>query len=156
LTRNAPAQILDKAWRDCHRPSKEDTMFDAQTIQVQGNGSEATTSYFGPWFSRGGDYGIFTAEVAKFSEESSDLTFEVSLYHKDASAPGDGDAVTGGAIVLDGSDLAAALRAAKDYTAGFRQLVRYKFTLKRASASTTGRTYWATFRMLSPTWYDKV
>jgi hypothetical protein len=36
--------------------------------------------------------------------------------------------------------------------AGFKELVRYKFIL---SGGTSG-TSWATFRMLSPVWYDKV
>jgi len=134
-------------------------MFDAQTIQMQG---VVSTELYGPWFSRGGDYGQFTLEVAaiKSGGGSGTVTLTAILVHKNSSDPGDGDPAAGGA---NGQiSRTAPGRASVDYAngigssptfGGFEELVRYKYTL--SGSGTTG-TSWATFRMLAPVWYDKV
>ena len=124
-------------------------MFDAQTIQMQGTTS---TDLFSPWFSRGGDYGLFTLEVIKMSTTSADLILTVQMVQKNTSVTGNGTNV-GSSFNRNGSHIASTPRITSDITAGFEELVRYKFTLSNASGSGTN---WAVFRMLSPMWYDKV
>ena len=130
-------------------------MFDSQTISVQGNGTSATTSFYSPWFSRGGDYGLFTLEVTKFSESTSTLSVAVDIAQKNSDDPGNGTDMGLTGFSIAGDATGASLRTTKDVTNGFKELVRYKFTISITS-STSGRTYWAAFRMLSPVWYDKV
>lgn len=136
-------------------------MFDSQTIQMRGTTS---TVLYSPWFPRGGDYGLFTLEVAAIesSEGTGTVTLTAVLLHKNASEAGDGDPAVNG---TDGNiALSAVNRTTVDYKngigssptfEGFKELVRYQFTLTRSGSSTTG-TSWATFRMLAPVWYDKV
>lgn len=125
-------------------------MFDAQTIQMNGNTS---TVLYSPWFPRGGDYGLFTLEVAAMSSTSSTtLSLAVQLVQKNSDLPGDG-ANVGSAFSRAGNVWSGTPRLTSDITAGFEELVRYKFTLSDASGSGTS---WATFRMLAPVWYDKV
>lgn len=133
-------------------------MFDSQTIQMVGTTS---TVLYSPWFPRGGDYGLFTLEVAAIQPGGgSGLKLTAVLLHKNASDPGDGSAAVGG--TAGNIERTSAGRTTIDYTkdigsspafGGFKELVRYQFTL--SGSSTTG-TSWATFRMLAPVWYDKV
>ena len=134
-------------------------MFDSQTIQMQGT---TATDLYSPWFPRGGDYGLFTIEVAaiKSGDGNGTVTLKAVLVHKNTSETGNGDVAAGGA---NGEiSRTSAGRTTVDYSnglgtsptfGGFEELVRYKFTL---SGSGTGGTSWATFRMLAPVWYDKV
>ena len=122
-------------------------MFDAQTLQCTDN---AATTVFSPWFPRGGDYGIFTLELVSISSNSANLSLAVQLVNKNSSETGNGDNI-GSAITRTGSNGAG--RSQGDITAGFEELVRYKFTLQLSSGSGTN---WAVFRMLAPVWYDKV
>jgi len=124
-------------------------MFDAQTIQMQG---ATATELYSPWFPRGGDYGLFTLEVVKMSETGSSLVLSVQMFHKNSDEPGNGLDV-GSAFTRDGSQVTGSPRVTSDITAGFEELVRYKFTLSRTGGSGTN---WAVFRMLAPIWYDKV
>ena len=124
-------------------------MFDAQTIQMQG---ATSTVLLSPWFPRGGDYGLFTLEVAKMSSTSSSQSLEVQLVHKNTSDAGEGSDV-GSPLTIAGDDWSGVPRLTADITAGFKELVRYKFTLAYSGGSGTN---WATFRMLAPAWYDKV
>ena len=128
-------------------------MFDAQTIQMQGTTS---TVVYSPWFPRGGDYGLFTLEVAVIGGAGTP-TLSVALFHKNTSETGDGSLAT----TLSFS-LTSATRTSVDFSngagssptfGGFKELVRYKFTLSGGSANITS---WATYRMLAPVWYDKV
>ena len=137
-------------------------MFDAQTIQMQGTTS---TDLYSPWFPRGGDYGLFTLEVAaiKSGDGNGTVTLKAVLFQKNASETGDGTVAAGGASgEISRTSAQGAGRPSVDYSnglgtsptfGGFEELVRYKFTL---SGSGTGGTSWATFRMLAPVWYDKV
>lgn len=132
-------------------------MFDAQTINLQtvDTSTNQATDLYSPWFPRGGDYGIFTMEVMKMSGTSANLQLTVEMYNKKASDAGNGTAVTSSSWSV-AANATLPTRASKEVTAGFLELVRYKFTLKWAAAGTTGTNYWATFRMLAPVWYDKV
>lgn len=126
-------------------------MFDSQTIQCQG--TTATTVY-SPWFPRGGDYGIFTVEVASFSASHANFSLSVQMIHKNSDEVGDtgsGGGTVGSAfsVVSTGGP-----RTSSDITAGFKELVRYKFTLQYITTGTG--TNWAIFRMLPPIWYDAV
>ncbi len=131
-------------------------MFDAQTLQLQGTGSAGpSTVLYSPWFSRGGDYGIFTLEVIKMSDSSSAFTLKVELVHKNSSDTGDGGSpISGSDFSIAGN--ASTWRVSKDVTAGFKELVRYKFTLSTTGSPASTTTLWATFRMLAAVWYDKV
>jgi hypothetical protein len=124
-------------------------MFDAQTIQMQG---ATATDLYSPWFPRGGDYGLFTLEVAKMSSTNAALTMSVQMLHKNSDDTGDGTAV-GSAFTRLGSNYVATPRVTSDITAGFKELVRFKFTLSYSGGSGTN---WATFRTMQPVWYDKV
>lgn len=125
-------------------------MFDSQTIQMQGT---TPTELFGPWMSRGGDYGLFTLEVTSLGGS---VTLAVTMVHKNGSDPGNGSDITGVTF-----NRTTATRTTVDFAngvgspafGGFKELVRYKYTLSGGAAD---KTSWATFRMLSPTWYDKV
>jgi hypothetical protein len=127
-------------------------MFDSQTIQMQGLTS---TVLFSPWFPRGGDYGAFTLEV---SAVSGGATLAVALISKNTSEPGDG----GVPVTILTFQRNVVGRTTVDFAngsgtgpvfGGFKELVRYRFTLSGGAVATTS---WATFRMLSPVWYDKV
>jgi len=133
-------------------------MFDAQTINLRADGTPTpSTSFYSPWFPRGGDYGIFTVEVAKFSDSSSsNLKLSVDLAQKNSATPGSGTDMTLTGFEVAGNATGASLRDSKDVTDGFLELVRYKFTLSCSGTPTTGTQFWATFRMLAPVWYDKV
>lgn len=129
-------------------------MFDSQTIQVQGT---ASTVLYSPWFPRGGDYGIFTLEVTSMGGTGPKL--EVALFSKNSSEVGD----PAQAITTLAFDLVAVGRKSIDFKngagvspafGGFKELVRFQFTLSGTGATTT--TSWATFRMLQTVWYDKV
>lgn len=122
-------------------------MFDAQTIQAK---DTTPTVLLSPWFPRGGDYGLFTLEVAQMSSSSNTLSLSVQMVHKNTSDAGEGDPV-GSPFAIDGSEWPGRLTA--DITAGFKELVRYEFTLELSSGTAVN---WATFRMLAPAWYDKV
>lgn len=135
-------------------------MFDAQTLTVRGvSTTTVTTTVFSPWFPRGGDYGLFTLEVIKFSDGSASSSLKVEMTHKNSSDPGNGDDIGSSANTINGD--ATTLRVTKNMDTnvslftGFKELVRYKFTFTRTS-STTDVSYWAMFRMLPPVWYDRV
>lgn len=131
-------------------------MYNAQTIQLQGNGlSPPSTVFYSPWFPRGGDYGIFTLEVAKMSDAASTFSLKVEFVHKNTSDPGDGgNPISAMDITIAGN--ASVWRAQKDVTTGFKELIRYKFTLATTTTPAATTTMWATYRMLAPVWYDKV
>jgi hypothetical protein len=122
-------------------------MYDAQNLQCT---DTTGTTVYSPWFPRGGDYGLFTVELVAISGTSANLKLSTQLIHKNASQPGEGDPV-GAAIERTASTGAG--RQTAEISAGFKELVRYKFTL--ALSSGTG-TNWAVFRVLPPAWYDKV
>lgn len=124
-------------------------MFDAQSLCMQGS---SPTAVYGPWFPRGGDYGLFTLDVAKMSSASSSLILTVALYHKNRDDTGDGTGIAGG-MELNGSQIATNPRTTTNFTTGFKELVRYVYSLEHAGGSGTN---WATFRVLSPVWYDAV
>ena len=129
-------------------------MFEAQTITAH---DDTATELYSPWMPRGGDYGLFTLEIAALGAAGTSVTLEVEMVHKDSDTPGDGTDIDSLSI-----SRTATGRETVDFGAGegspgfggFEELVRYKFTLT-PSASTSG-TSWATFRMLSPVWYDAV
>lgn len=130
-------------------------MYDAQTIQMQGDTSTVVLS---PWFPRGGDYGLFTLEAIKLSSSSANLQIQIEMVHKNAADTGDGgSAIANSAFAVAGD--ATTLRVTKDMSTavsgftGFKELVRYKITLLFSGGSGTN---WAIFRMLPPVWYDKV
>ncbi len=124
-------------------------MYDAQTMQCT---DAATTVVYSPWFPRGGDYAMLTLEVAAMSSASSSFSLTVQMIHKNASDVGDGSTV-GSTFSRSGNQIATAPRVTSDLTNGFKELVRYKFTLQFSGGSGVN---WAIFRMLAPIWYDAV
>lgn len=137
-------------------------MFDAQTVTIQGTGSaNPSTVVYSPWFPRGGDYGLFTVEAIKFSNTSDDhLKLKVDMVHKNSSDPGNGTDISNSTFSVAGN--AATMRVTMDMSTavsgftGFKELVRYKFTVTTTDSPATTVSLWATFRMLAPVWYDKV
>lgn len=123
-------------------------MFDSQTLQCTGT---TATTVFSPWFPRGGDYGIFTLDLVAFSSSDGNFKFSVQLVQKNSSVTGNGANV---GTAIDRLGNAGPGRSAGDITAGFEELVRYKFTLHFPSTGTG--VNWVVFRMLAPVWYDKV
>lgn len=126
-------------------------MFDSQTITMQGTTSTVLLS---PWFPRGGDYGAFTLEVTSLGGS---VTLAVAMLGKNTSDTGDGTQVTTLSFQRTATgrttvDFANGVGSSPTFP-GFKELVRYQFTLSGGAASTTS---WATFRMLPPVWYDKV
>lgn len=129
-------------------------MIDAQTLVTTGAGTSSVT-LFSPWFPRGGDYATFTAEVAAIAGTGAKLT--VRAFHKNADETGDGtDVDTTTKIELTAASTPPRQSATwpvqeSSTQKGFEQLVRYQFKLE----ATSGTAY-ATFRMLSPIWFDNV
>ena len=129
-------------------------MYDAQTMLVQGNGN---TSFYGPWFPRGGNYGIFSLEVVALGVDGTP-NLKVSLLSKNSSDPGNGQDLS---LVM--IEKASAGIISQDYSfdvggtgfQGFEELIRYRYELVITGGSGSA-TNWVTFRMLSPSWYDKV
>jgi hypothetical protein len=129
-------------------------MYDAQTMLVQGNGN---TSFYGPWFPRGGNYGIFSLEVVALGVDGTP-NLRVTLMEKNASDAGNGQDVSG--VTFERASVGI---ASTDYSfdveasgfQGFEELIRYRYELVITGGSGSA-TNWVTFRMLSPSWYDKV
>ena len=129
-------------------------MIDAQTLVTTAPSGGSSVTMFSPWFQRGGDFATFTAEVAAIAGTSTGATLTVRAFHKNADETGDGtDVDTSTKIELTtATRLAATWPVQSSSTVkGFKQLVRYQFSL-----SATGGTAYATFRMLSPIWFDNV
>lgn len=131
-------------------------MFNAQTIHLQGTAlANPSTVLLSPWFPRGGDYGIFTVEVEKMSDTTAGFSLKVELLHKNVVDTGNGVLVANSAITVPGNVVSPS-RSFKDIVAGFKELVRYQFTLTTTASPPATTSLWATFRMLSPVWYDRV
>ncbi|MBK8101708.1 MAG: hypothetical protein IPK26_31890 [Planctomycetes bacterium] len=126
-------------------------MIDAQTLVTTGAGASSVI-LFSPWFQRGGDYATFTAEAVALAGTGAKLT--VRAFHKNAEDTGDGvDVNSATTIELTTATRTPATWPVQDTSTvkGFKQLVRYQFKLE----ATSGTAY-ATFRMLSPIWFDNV
>lgn len=128
-------------------------MIDAQTlVTTAGASTPSSVTLFSPWFQRGGDFATFTAEVVAIAGTTAALT--VRAFHKNADEAGDGEDVdTSTKIELTTATRLGATWPVQSSSTkkGFKQLVRYQFSL-----SATGGTAYATFRMLSPIWFDNV
>jgi len=124
-------------------------MFQAQML-IRGS---ATTKVYSPWFPRGGDSVIISADLVAFAGTTPTLT--VRLYTRASEAVGDGGTavtpspIAGGTIVLT-----AAGRGSCEYASGastgLNELVRYGFECSGSAGD------WVLFRVLPPVWYDAV
>ena len=121
-------------------------MFDGQLLFPGAAG--AALSFYGPWFSRGGDNLRVTVDIIQ--RVSSQLTIRV--FTKNSEDTGDGsDADVGTSIVASATGRATAEWTSG--TAGLKELVRYKYTVQSTG---TGAGDWILFRMLAPVWFDTV
>lgn len=110
------------------------------------------TAVYSPWFPRGGDYGRFQIQVPQMSSTASTLILGVQMYHKNTGEPGDGVAV-GTIAQISGNLLATTHQFHFEVTDGFKELVRYVFGLISVGGSGTS---WARFKVLRPTWFNKL
>ena len=124
-------------------------MFDAQAL-ITSNSIEI----FSPWMPRGGDLARFTLDAISFGQTGGGVAeLSVRAFTKNTQDTGDGaDADTSVSIVRTTEGRTTAEWASTAST-GFKELVRYKFTL--TNNSDVG-TVWALFRMLTPVWFDAV
>lgn len=111
------------------------------------------TTVYSPWFPRGGDFVVVTAELV--AKSGSTPSLKIELYHKDSSDTGDGDNVDSAGtpknITLTTVGRTSTDWAASGTISGFKELVRYKFTM-----SGSGGNDWSLYRLLPPQWYDTV
>ena len=123
-------------------------MFESQVIH-SGN------TVFSPWFPRGGDYLIASADVSDSSSSSPTLTIQVFTKNREDTGDGtDASATTGtkidytsGATGIQHDEWPGGTGASD----GIKELVRYKFSVTGGTASD-----WFLFRMLPPVWFDAV
>ena len=124
-------------------------MFQAQILMTD-NGVEV----YSPWFPRSGDHGRFTVDVVSVGQSGGGVPeITVRAWTKSTDDTGDGaNADTAVSIVRT-----TVGRTTQEWlstpTTGFKDLVRYKFSL--GNTSDVG-TAWVLFRMLSPVWFDAV
>ena len=126
------------------------SMFAAQTIYLTGAGPQ---TLYSPWMARGADYGVFMIEIAKVSYSYEELTLSVQMIHKNSDQTGDGTNV-GSPLVIAMDLLVDQTLFYFEVTSGFKELVRYQFTV--AFAGGTSETNWVTFRALAPKWFANV
>lgn len=114
--------------------------------------ASTTSTYFSPWFPRGGNLAKFTCQVFEFDEIDK---FQISVQtknsedsDKDATAPQGGSAqnMTLTQLALTTWEVGANLSSAN---AGFKELVRFKYEVVSLTASTEP---WVHFRVLNPLW----
>jgi hypothetical protein len=118
----------------------------------------ATATYFSPWFPRGGNLAKFTCQVfASESLSGGGEGFKISVEtknsedsDKDQSAftpqGGGAQTMTLTALALTTWEVGADLGSSNN---GFLELVRFKYQLISATASTEP---WVHFRILNPVW----
>jgi len=115
-------------------------MFEAQLLIAKSSAYEI----YSPWFPRGGDNAIFTADVIELDGAA------VTIYADTKSSQDDG----AGTPVTSGTSIAANSvgRTSNEWDAAeFKDLVRYRFSI---SGDNPGN--WILFRMLPPQWFDDV
>ena len=115
-------------------------MFEAQLVIAKSSAYEI----FSPWFPRGGDRVIITAEAV----EIGDADVEVRLYTKSAEDEGSGSDVTSGTNFTIGGSVG---RTSGTWGAELKDMVRYRFEVTGTQAGD-----WLLFRMLPPVWFDEV
>jgi len=99
---------------------------------------EGYTTFYSPWFPRGGDDAVFILETFDISGLTLTWTFWTkNAEDTDASATQVGSAETITAAGLKETSLLS----------GFKELVRYKF-----STGATPSMDWVHFRVLNPSW----
>jgi hypothetical protein len=127
-------------------------MIIGQTLSSQ---STSGTTYYSPWFPRGGNAAVFSCEVIASADTANDIdTFTIQVETKNQE-DSDKDAVDVGsaATITLGTDenITSFERGASlsDGAAqGMKELVRFKYTV---TARTSGRA-WVHSRMLNPSW----
>lgn len=123
--------------------------------QLLDGNEDGSTTYYSPWFPRGGNRAVFACEVINTDQL---LSFAVSVQTKNSESS-DKDAGTfvpnngaNNAITLSAGTITTfTVGAALDDTAnnGFLELVRFVYTLYDETA---GSRPWVHFRMLNPIW----
>lgn len=122
-------------------------MIIGQTLHAL-NGSPATTTYYTPWFSRGGNLLGVAADIIQFEDiDTFIVVVETKNSEQDDKAasalktenitPSIGIHKFKAGVVLSSGD------------PGVLELVRYRFDLSVTSSETDG---WIHVRMLNPTW----
>lgn len=125
-------------------------MFDAQLLRTP-----LTVVVFSPWFPRGGDNARFPLDLVEFDATgAASMELSVRAFTKNTEDSGDGaDADTSTKITAIATGRTT-VEWASTSIVGFKELVRYQFTL--ANVSDEGGEVWSLFRMLPPVWFDDV
>jgi hypothetical protein len=95
---------------------------------------------YSAWFPRGADKGTFLCELIS---KSSTGTLDIDIEHKNAT-----DADSAATVAGSFTQITATGVAPKEITAGFKELVRYKFTVGSGGTADD----WVIFQMLDPSW----
>jgi hypothetical protein len=121
-------------------------MFDAIRI-YQG------MTLYSPWFPRGGDFVVVSAECVRLS--GSEPSLKIELFHKNADEPGDGVNVDTGtpakSLVLNSVGRQSVDWKRSGTLSGLKELVRYRFTMTGGEGEIPDSML---FRLLPPVWYD--
>ncbi len=124
-------------------------MFAAQSLIT-----DSLVEVYSPWFPRGGDHARFTVDVVSMGQSGGGVPeILVRVWTMSTEETGDGadaDATVSIVRTTVGRTIQEWLSTS---TTGFKELVRYKFSV--SNTSDVG-TVWALFRMLSPVWFDAV
>jgi hypothetical protein len=95
---------------------------------------------YSPWFPRGADKGTFLCELIS---KSATGTLDIDVQHKNRT---DNDAAA--AVAGSFTQITSTGVATKEITAGFKELVRFKFTVGTGGATDD----WVIFQMLDTAW----
>lgn len=101
----------------------------------------SATTYYSPWFRRGAENAVFTAEVLQDTFGATPL--KIRVYSKNTEDEGSGGSSIAVLNTLSGTFVEANVT-------GLKELVRFGMEFE-ASAAGEG----AVFRILPTTWYDK-
>ena len=123
-------------------------------MTAMGQRLQAGETLYSAWFSRGGDYAVFRAQlIDKAGSGSPEIV--TTVYHKNKEDAGDGSALQSGGVSVeidltsglsDGAIVSADTGNYGGSSGPLKELVRLKFAC-------TGN--WMRFQMLQPAWYSK-
>jgi hypothetical protein len=102
----------------------------------------------GVWIPRGGDNGRFPLEVV--ANRGTKLT--VDILEKNRADVGDGSAYSPATSMVFDETIG---RTTQEWL-GFKELVRFRFTLEPGKSLEDGEWGWILFRFLRPVWFESV
>ena len=122
--------------------------------------TKKTTTVYTPWFPRGGDKGVFAAEIIDISQKSNDgtnvslptITMTVETKNHD-QADSTAASQTKGSDSVDGDVTSVPTTLDVTSSSGLLELVRLRFELSDEEPGTPIlRTFYVILRVLNPSW----